>query len=46
MLIYFYDKKEEVLNREYRDYENHISVDYPYFNNAIIDNYLNDYLEP
>lgn len=46
ILIYLYDKKEEVINREYRDYENNISVDYPYFNNLVIDNYLNDYLEP
>lgn len=46
MLLYLYDKKEEVLNREYRDYENHVSIDYPYFNNVVIDNYLNDYLEP
>lgn len=46
VLIYLYDEKEEVLNRSYRDNVNHISIDYPYFNNVIIDNYLNDYLEP
>ena len=46
VLIYLYDEKEKVLNREYRDYENNISIDYPYFNNVVIDNYLNDYLEP
>lgn len=46
VLIYLYDEREEILNQEYRDYENNISIDYPYFNNIIIDNYLNDYLEP
>lgn len=46
VLFYFYDRKEEVLNKEYRDYDNNISIDYPYFNNIVIDNYLNDYLEP
>lgn len=46
VLIYLYDRKEEILNLEYRDYQNHISIDYPYFNNSVIDNYLNDYLEP
>ena len=46
MLIYLYDEKENILNKEYRDYDNNISIDYPYFNNVVIDNYLNDYLEP
>ncbi|MBQ8681752.1 MAG: polysaccharide deacetylase family protein [Bacilli bacterium] len=46
MLIYLYDEKEDILNKEYRDYKNNISIDYPYFNNIVIDNYLNDYLEP
>ena len=45
VLFYFYDMKEEVLNKEYRDYENNVSIDYPYFNNIVIDNYLNDYLD-
>ena len=45
VLIYLYDEKERVLNQEYRDYLNNISIDYPYFNNGIIDNYLNDYLD-
>ena len=45
VLFYFYDKKEGILNKEYYDYEKNISVNYPYFNNVIIDNYLNDYLE-
>lgn len=46
VLFYFYDDKEEILNKEYLDYNNNISIHYPYFNNIIIDNYLNDYLEP
>ena len=46
VLFYFYDEKEEILNKEYIDYDNNISIHYPYFNNIIIDNYLNDYLEP
>jgi len=46
VLFYLYDEKEEILNREYRDYKNNISIDYPYFNNIVIDNYINDYLEP
>ena len=45
VLIYLYDEKERVLNQEYRDYLNNISIDYPYFNNVVIDNYLNDYLD-
>ena len=36
VLFYFYDMKEEVLNKEYRDYENNVSIDYPYFNNIVI----------
>lgn len=46
ILFYLYDEQEKILNKEYRDYEKNISIDYPYFNNIIIDNYLNDYLEP
>lgn len=46
VLFYFYDEKEEILNKEYHDYENNISIHYPFFNNIVIDNYLNDYLEP
>ena len=45
VLIYLYEEKEDVLNQEYRDYKNNISVDYPYFNNIVVDNYVNDYLE-
>ena len=46
VLFYLYDEQEEILNKEYRNYEKNISIDYPYFNNIVIDNYLNDYLEP
>jgi peptidoglycan/xylan/chitin deacetylase (PgdA/CDA1 family) len=45
VLIYLYDEQEKILNKEYRDYKKNISIDYPFFNNIIIDNYLNDYLE-
>lgn len=45
VLFYFYDKREVILNKEYYDYDNNISVNYPYFNDIIIDNYLNDYLD-
>lgn len=44
ILIYFYDKREEVLNKEYRDYDNNVYIEYPYFNNIVIDNYLSNYL--
>jgi peptidoglycan/xylan/chitin deacetylase (PgdA/CDA1 family) len=42
--MYFYDKKEDLLNREYIDYQNNIQVEYPYFNNQKIDSYISDYL--
>lgn len=42
VLIYFYDKKETILNKEYID--NNIHIEYPYFNNQGIDNYINTYL--
>lgn len=45
ILLYLYEKKEDILNREYRDYQNNIYIDYPYFNNKIIDDYINDYLK-
>lgn len=45
VLFYFYDKREIILNKEYYDYDNNISINYPYFNNIVIDNYLNDYLD-
>ena len=40
MLIYLYDEREEIINKEYRDEVNNISIDYPYFNNVIIDKYI------
>lgn len=44
VLFYFYDDRVSILNKEYYDHDNNIVVNYPYFNNIIIDNYLNDYL--
>ncbi len=44
MLIYFYDQKETVLNKEYIDYQKNIYVEYPYFNYPEIDHYINSYL--
>lgn len=44
ILTYFYDKKESVLNKEYKDHENNIYIEYPYFNDKIIDTYINKYL--
>lgn len=41
-LIYLYDKVEKILNKEYNSTKIHI--EYPYFNNKIIDNYINTYL--
>ena len=45
VLLYFYDAREEVLNREYIDDKNNIHIEYPYFNDRIIDSYINNYLE-
>ena len=45
VLLYFYDAREEVLNREYIDDKNNIHIEYPYFNDRVIDSYINDYLE-
>lgn len=44
MLIYFYDQKELVLNKEYIDAKRNIYVEYPYFNHSEIDRYINGYL--
>lgn len=41
-LLYFYDAREEVLNREYIDDD--IYIEYPYFNNQVVDSYINNYL--
>lgn len=45
VLLYFYDAREEVLNREYIDDKNNIHIEYPYFNDRVIDSYINNYLE-
>lgn len=42
ILIYFYDKREIVLNKEYMD--NNVYIEYPFFNNHDIDSYINNYL--
>ena len=44
-LIYFYDVKEKILNKEYINNNDDIHIEYPYFNNRLIDNYINNYLE-
>ena len=44
-LIYFYDVKEKILNKEYINNNDDIHIEYPYFNNSLIDNYINNYLE-
>lgn len=43
-LMYLYDKVEVVLNREYQNITDHVHIEYPYFHNQIIDNYINIYL--
>ena len=43
-LMYLYDKVEVVLNREYQNTTDHVHIEYPYFHNQIIDNYINIYL--
>ena len=42
--MYLYDKVEVVLNREYQNTTDHVHIEYPYFHNQIIDNYINIYL--
>lgn len=44
ILLYFYDEREVILNREYIDKENDIYIEYPYFNDQIIDEKINSYL--
>lgn len=46
VLIYLYNQTEQILNKEYNDYQNNIYIDYPYFNNPIIDTYITNYLNP
>lgn len=45
VLIYLYDKRETVLNKEYHNGKENISIYYPYFNNPSIDSYLEEYLQ-
>ena len=42
ILIYLYDRRELVISRVYKD--NNIYIEYPYFNNKYLDNYINDYI--
>lgn len=44
ILIYFYNKREEVLNKRYNDTIRNVTMEYPYFHNPMIDNYINNYL--
>lgn len=44
ILFYFYNLKEDIMNREYIDDDKNIHMEYPYFHNHSIDQYLNDYL--
>ena len=42
ILLYFYDEKEEILNKEM--IKEDVYIEYPYFSNQIIDSYMNSYL--
>lgn len=44
ILIYFYNKREEILNKRYSDTIRNVTMEYPYFHNPMIDNYINNYL--
>ena len=44
VLLFFYDEREEVLNKQYLDKNLHINIEYPFFNNLNIDTYINQYL--
>ena len=44
VLLYFYDERESVLNKEYSDKSKNVYVEYPFFNDIVIDNYITDYL--
>ena len=44
LLIYFYDEKEEVINKKYVNTSNNVYIEYPFFNNLDIDKYINNYL--
>ena len=42
LLIYFYDKTEIIINKKYNN--TNIHIEYPYFSNKNIDDYINNYL--
>ena len=42
VLTYFYDKRELIINKEYIN--DNVFIEYPYFNNQLIDGYINGYL--
>ena len=44
ILLYFYDKREDILNKKYDNIQDNIHIEYPFFNNQIIDTYINLYL--
>ena len=44
MLLYFYDKKEIISNKDYVDNKNNIYIEYPYFNDITIDSSIQHYL--
>ena len=43
LLLYFYDERENVLNREYKS--DGVYIEYPFFNDHLIDGYINSYLD-
>lgn len=45
LLIYFFDKRIVILNKEYINQQKNIHIEYPYFNSNAIDNYLDSYLK-
>ena len=44
ILMYFYEQKETLLNKTYPANNSSVHIEYPYFNNTIIDNYITNYL--
>lgn len=44
ILMYFYEQKEALLNKTYPANNSSVHIEYPYFNNTIIDNYITNYL--
>ena len=45
ILFYFYDQRETILNKQYSSNTNKIHIEYPYFHNQIIDNYIKTTIE-